>query len=419
MTDTRNVLSLIVAVMILQIAGGLTSVLTPLGLEAMDVDETLIGLVAALHAAGFMAGAWVSPRVLAAVGNIRMFAAAAAITAAGFLSLSLLLEPPFWALVRLLQGASFAFMFTSIESWLGEAVPARSRGNVMGIYHTTGKVSLMLGPFFVAGLSPLDSRAYIWAGFFLALAIVPICMTRLKEPPPPDRKAMPLSRLHAIAPAAVIGVASAGFVNTGTLAMLPIYFDKFDLGGGGTTAAAIGAAAAWTGGLILQWPAGRASDFVDRRLIVAALCGISGVSALLIALLGPAIGETGVIALLAIWGAGALCFYGICVSHAIDRTPPGQVAQVMSGLLFVWAAGSIAGPLASGLVMTLAGGFGLFGLAGVCLSAAALYMLARSRMRQAPEPLPPGERALILTSPLASPQILPPDHPPHESGAGD
>lgn len=409
MTDTRNVLSLIVAVMILQMAGGLTSVLTPLGLEAMAVNESLIGLVAALHAAGFMAGAWVSPRVLAAVGNIRMFAAAAALTAAGFLSLSLLLEPPFWALVRLLQGVSFAFMFTSIESWLGEAVPARSRGNVMGIYHTTGKVSLMLGPFFVAGLSPLDSRAYIWAGFFLALAIVPICVTRLQQPPPPDRKAMPLGQLFRIAPAAVVGCAGAGIVNTGTLALLPVYFDKFEIGGGGTTAAALGAAVAWTGGLILQWPAGRGSDFIDRRLVVAGLCGMAGASALLIALLGPVLGETGILALLAIWGAGALCFYGICVSHAIDRTPPGQVAQVMSGLLFVWAAGSIIGPLASGLAMTIAGGFGLFGFAGACLSAMAFYMVVRSRLRPAPEPLAQGERGPILPSPLASVEIVPRD----------
>lgn len=414
MTDTRNVLTLIIAVMILQMAGGLTSVLTPLGLEAMAVDETLIGFVAALHAAGFMAGAWVSPRVLAAFGNIRLFAAAAAVTSAGFLSLALVQEPPFWALIRIVQGASFAFMFTSVESWLGEAVPARSRGNVMGVYHTAAKVSLMLGPFFVAGLSPLDSRAYIWAGFFLALAIVPVCLTRLKEPPPPDRKAMPLSQLFAIAPAAVVGVVGAGVVNTGTLALLPVYFDKFDLGGGGTTAAALGAAAAWTGGLILQWPAGRVSDFIDRRLVVAALCGVSAAASLIIALLGSVLGETGILAVLAVWGAGTLCFYGICVSHAIDRTPPGQVPQVMSGLLFAWAAGSIFGPLLFGAVMTVAGGMGLFGLAGVCLGLMAVYMVVRSRMRPAPEAVAYGERGPILPSPLASVEIVPRDPAPPE-----
>ena len=101
MTETRNVFALILAVMILQIAGGLLSMLTPLGLEAMDTGPQTIGVIAALHAAGFMLGAWTSPRALGLIGNIRLFAAAAAVTSAGALSLSLLHDQLFWALVRM------------------------------------------------------------------------------------------------------------------------------------------------------------------------------------------------------------------------------------------------------------------------------------------------------------------------------
>ncbi len=409
MTDTRSVLALILSVMILQLAGGLTGILTPLGLERLGVDASLIGFVAAMNAAGFMLGAWTSPRALALVGNIRLFAAGAGLSAAGILSLALIQEAPFWALIRVLQGISFAYMFTSIESWLGEAVPARSRGNVMGVYHTAAKLSLIVGPFFLAGLSPLDSRSYIWAGLFLALALVPICLTTLKEPPPPDRKAMPLGQLFTIAPAAVVGVVGAGLVNTGTLALLPVYFEKFDMAGGGTAAAAIAIAIAWIGGLIVQWPAGRISDLIDRRLVVAGLTGIAGAAAILIAVFGSVIGETGILVLIGIWGAGALCFYGVCVSHAIDRTPPGQVPQVMSGLLFVWAAGSIAGPLISGVAMRVAGAVGLFGFAGVMLGLLAFYMIVRVRQRAPAESQPSGERGPILPSPLASVEIVPRD----------
>ena len=49
---------------------------------------------------------------------------------------------------------------------------------------------------------------------------------------------MPLGKLYRLAPAAVIGVALAGVINTGTLALLPIYFEGFAIGGGGTAAAA-------------------------------------------------------------------------------------------------------------------------------------------------------------------------------------
>ena len=407
MTETRNVFALILAVMILQIAGGLLSMLTPLGLEALGTGPQTIGVIAAFHAAGFMLGAWSSPRALAMFGNIRLFAAAAAMTSVGALSLSLWYEQGFWAVIRIIQGVSFAYMFTSVESWLGEAVPERSRGNVMGIYHTAAKLSLIIGPFFVAGLSPLDSRAYSWAALFLTLALVPVCLTRQEQPATPDRETMPLARLYGLAPAAVIGVALAGIINTGTTALLPIYFEDFSLVGGGTAAVAIAGGAAWLGGLIVQWPAGHLSDQVERRMVIAAMCASSGLAALVIAVFGRSLGEIGVILVLTLWGAGSLSFYGLCVAHAIDRTPKGQIPQVMSGLLFVWAGGSILGPLMSGFAMRGAGRLGLFGLAGVLLIVLALIMVWRVVRRPAPEDSEQEDWKPILPTPLASVEIDP------------
>jgi MFS family permease len=407
MTATRNVLVLIISVMILQLAGGLIGMLTPLGLEAMGSGPQTIGVIAAFNAAGYMIGAWTAPRALGLIGNIRLFAAASAVGAVAVLALSLWHDATFWALMRILQGIAFAYMFTSIESWLGEAVPEQSRGNVMGIYHTGAKLSLMLGPFFVAGLGPLDSRAYIWTALFLTLAILPVCVTRQKEPAPPDRTPMPLMELGRMAPAAVVGVLLAGVVNTGTLALLPVYFQDFSLAGGGTAAVAIAGAAAWLGGLVLQWPAGVLSDRIERRLVIAGLCAMAGIAALLIAIFGRAVGEIGVIVLLTVWGAGALSFYGLCVAHAIDRTPRGRVPRVMSGLLFVWAAGSIVGPLMSGFAMRMADRVGLFGLAGVLLLVLAILMVVRVRQRAAPSEAQQEEWKPIQPTPLASVELDP------------
>ena len=150
MSDTRNVFVLILSVMIVQIAGGLLGMLTPLGLEAMGSGPQTIGVIAGFNAAGYMIGAWSAPRMLGQFGNIRLFAAASAMNAVAVLALSLWHDAAFWALLRIVQGIAFAYMFTSIESWMGEAVPDKSRGNVMGIYHTGAKLSLMIGPFFIA-----------------------------------------------------------------------------------------------------------------------------------------------------------------------------------------------------------------------------------------------------------------------------
>jgi MFS family permease len=407
MSDTRNVIVLIIAMMILQIAGGLIAVLTPLGLESMDTPPQAIGLIAALYAAGFMIGAWLAPRALATFGNIRLFAASSAMNAVSVLSLSLIHDAMFWAPVRIVMGVAFAFSFTSIESWLGSAVPDKSRGNVMGIYHTGAKLSLMIGPFFVAGLSPLDTRAYTWAALFLSLALVPVCLTRKAQPPLPERKSMSLIALYRVAPAAVIGALVAGLVNTGTQSLLPIYFESFKLGGGGTAAAAIASAAAWMGGLVLQWPAGRLSDRIERRLVIAGLAGMSALAALFIAIFSTGLSEIGVVIVLGLWGAGSLSFYSLCVAHAIDRTPRVLIPQVMSGLLFVWAAGSIVGPLLSGFAMRADGRFGLFGLAGVLLIILAVAMVWRVRQKPVMDEDKLAEWNPILPTPLAGVKLDP------------
>jgi MFS family permease len=61
------------------------------------------------------------------------------------------------------------------------------------------------------------------------------------------------------------------------------------------------------------------------------------------------------------WGAGASSFYSVSAAHATDRTESGQIAQVMSGMLFVWAGGSVLGPILTGAVAdTQAGQPGVF-----------------------------------------------------------
>jgi MFS family permease len=205
----------------------------------------------------------------------------------------------------------------------------------------------------------------------------------------------------------VLGALIAGVVNTGTQSLLPIYFESFKLGGGGTTAAAIASAAAWMGGLILQWPAGRLSDRIERRLVIAILGAVSALAALTIAIFGTGLGEVGVVVVLGLWGAGALSFYSLCVAHAIDRTPKVLIPQVMSGLLFVWAVGSIIGPLMSGFAMRAAGRSGLFGLAGLLLIVLAVIMVWRVRSKPVADEDKMAEWSPVLPTPLASVKLDP------------
>ncbi len=403
MADYRNVWALIAAAAFLQLGGGILGVVTPLGLEVLGVQPGLIGVIAACHAIGFMAGAYTASNAVILFGNIRVFSAAAAVCGASVLAMQLALDPWGWTVIRMVQGAAFAWMFASIESWLGATVSARSRGSVSGFYHLIAKCALVLGPFFVAGLAPIDFRPYLWCAIFLCLSLLPVCLTRRGEPPAPSSDPFTLRRLFDLAPAAVIAVFLAGVINSGTMALLPIYAGVAlpDAAGGSTGAAALAAAAAWIGGLISQWPAGRISDMVDRRIVIAFMAGIAGAAALVLGLF-PGLPTTYILVALGVWGAGSLSFYGIGVAHAIDRAETNQISRVMSGLLFVWAVGSVVGPPLSGVAFRLPFTQGGLFLLAAILSGVLMFVMLLRRARRKDVPKEAQERWNITMPTMAT-----------------
>jgi MFS family permease len=190
-----------------------------------------------------------------------------------------------------------------------------------------------------------------------------------------------------IPPAALAGSIVAGVANTGVTSQLPLYAKELAPGAAGASAASL-YIAAMIGGTITQWPAGLLSDRIDRRLVVAGLAAISFVACLALFLTAGRVSFAVTVMLAALWGGGALSFYSISAAHATDRSEPGQIAAVMSGMLFVWAAGSVAGPVITGLTAdTQLGQPGVFAVVAVfyfALLAANLWRVSVTR-RPAPE----------------------------------
>jgi len=315
-------------------------------------------------------------------GNIRVFSAGAAGAAASSLVMGLAPDGLAWALARMVQGAALAWMFASAEAWMSAVTPQKARGGVLGFYHVIAKVALLAGPFIIIGYSPLATQNFLWAGLFFVLALVPVCMTRRVEPARHGGDGLAWREFLRLAPAAVAASFLAGVVNTGILALLPLFAERVELGATATGAAALAMAAAWIGGLVSQWPAGRLSDRIDRRLVVAAMALLAFLASLGLGLGLSLLPASLVLALLAIWGAGSLSFYGIAVAHGVDRANPDQIPGLMSGLLFVWALGSVIGPPLAGFAMgTPLGPGGLFVFSALFSLALIVAMVWRREAR--------------------------------------
>jgi MFS family permease len=375
----RNVAALIAAVTILQLAGGLLGVRIPLAFTE-DHSRTALGLVAASYSAGFMMGAMIATMLLARVGHIRVYAACAAIFAATTLALHFNTEIWYWGVARMIAGMAVALMFAAIESWLSFSIGSHVRGEVMSVYMVLTKGALAIGPFFAFGYAPPVAEPWMIAAALAALSMVPICFTAAEQPDPPRAQPLALVEQFATAPAAVIGSFGAGLVNGGVLALAPLYAAQHY----GSNSAAEFYSAAFTGSLLLQWPAGRLSDRIDRRLVIGMLTALAAGAAFALAIYSGALVSWSATLLFFVWGAGALSFYGIAVAHMADRAEPGKLAQSSAGLLFVWAAGSVIGPLIMGPLVDVFDVAGMFWFAGGAALFVCVAMFWRSSTREGP-----------------------------------
>lgn len=374
----RSVAALIAAQALVQLTGGLLGVWMPLVMVDHGFSASSIGLIAAAYAVGFMAGSWVSPRALALLGHIRAYAATAALACALTLALHGLDDAWAWAANRLAMGVVLALMFTAAESWINGVTPREQRGGVIGFYMLCTKLALAAGPFLVMGADPGEAGPFMIAAAAFALALVPIALTQQSQPPAPASAALDLPRVVRLAPAAAFAALIAGIANSAVLALAPIYAASR----GGEGAAAGFMAAAWIGSLTTQWFAGRLSDQMDRRLVIAGLTGLAALAGAVLALAPADAPFTLISVVFGAWAAGALSYYGIAVAHLADRSKGEEMAAATASLLFIWAAGSVVGPPAAGfLIEHVTGPAGLFGFAAVAFGLLAPAMLWRRAAR--------------------------------------
>jgi len=382
-SSLRNVAALIATLSILQISGGLIGAHLPVAFTAQGHSRAALGLVAAAYAAGFMLGAVAATTLLARVGNIRVYAACAAIFAAATLSVHFVGDVWSWGLARMVAGFAVALLFAAVESWLSWSIGPGERGEVMSIYMVATKAALAFGPFLAFSYGAGAPEPWMIAAGVAALSMIPVCFTLTAAPDPPKAQPLALAELFATAPAAVIASFGAGFVNSGVLTLVPLYGEEHY----GAAAAREFYSAAWTGSLLLQWPAGRISDRVDRRIVIAVLNAVAAAAAFALAATGAVAPHWAAVLLVFAWGGGALSFYGIAVAHMADRADPGKLAQSAAGLLFVWAAGSVIGPVALGVSVDALGVNGQFWFAGAgaALIAAAMFWRRGARPQAEPE----------------------------------
>lgn len=372
--------ALLIAIALLVTGHGLQSTLIPLAGSQAGFSDLQVGLVSSSYFFGLVLGCLGAPYVIMRAGHIRAFAALVSLMSAAAILHPIMVDPLSWSAIRIISGFCLAGFYMIVESWLNEQASNENRGTIMSIYIVLVYAAMTTGQLSLTVMDITTFVPFAIASVAVSLAVIPVSLTTANQPAPITVVRFRPVKLYRNSPTALVAVLLIG-VTQGALWMLaPLYAIQIGL----TTSQAAYFAAAFVGaGAITQWPIGRISDRLDRRLVLLGLA-TSAVLVCIIFMTVPIEGVTMAILLALLAGVATQPAYAIAASHAFDHADRNDYVETSSGMNLAFGIGSSFGPLTASYLMQSVGPWGLFLQVAVIQGLMGLYILSRLFQRAAP-----------------------------------
>lgn len=376
---TRQSRILLLGFGILMLGDGLQSTLLGVRASLEGFPTTVTGLIMSTFYVGFLAGALYAPRFVERVGHIRVFGALASLASASVLIHGIIVTPLAWSLLRLVSGFCLAGLYVVAESWLNDRASNRTRGQLLSIYMVVTYLGYAGGQLLLNAADPKGLELFILTSVLISFALVPLLLSAGPAPKFAAQATLGLGRLYRISPLGVMGCVATGMASAALFGFGPVYAEN-----SGLTVAQISLfmTAMLVGCTVLQWPVGRLSDALDRRLVITVVTFLAAAAAIA-AVPVSAMSTWSLLLLAAVLGGLSIPLYSLCIAHANDYLEPEQMVAASSGLVLASGVGAILGPITASLSMSLLGPNGFFWWLAVIHLAMGLFAVVRMIKRPA------------------------------------
>jgi MFS family permease len=374
--------ALLLSVGLLQLSSGGVGPLDALTGLANGFSRQEGGLLGSAHFLGFFIGCWWAPRLMGGIGHSRAFATFTALGAIGMLGHTFLTDPLMWAGLRIASGLCVAGCYTVIEAWLNAKITNESRGRVMGGYRFVDMGASLAAQLMIGSLADLETYlAYNTLTLLACAALLPLTLTRLKQPETPSAPRLRPRLALECSPLAAFGVVVAALSAASFRMVGPIYGQEV-----GLSADQIGLflAAFVAGGAAAQFPVGWLADKYDRRWVLIWLSVAAALSCGTTIMLAGS-GTTAIMATAALFGLTSFPVFSVSAAHANDFASAEERVELSAALMFFYALGAIAAPYGTSALIDAFGPPALFAFIAAGHGALILFGLMRMRARSTPE----------------------------------
>ena len=401
------VASIIIAMAVTALGGGLLYAYIPTKLAYAGFEPWVAGAILTATGAGGFLGCLVSGSLIKRVGHARVFSTFSGLIIISAVGLTLSENPYTWMAVRFLYGISITGLFIVSQSWLNDVCENAWRGKVIAIFYMTYVLSIGSGSYILSFVELDGADAPLLAILFTAIAILPVSLTKLRTPPPPENISIAIKSVWKISPVGLVGMCVVGGLTMLIQGFTPIYAAANDFS---KNSIALLMFFMQFGMIAIQIPLGALSDRIDRRKIIL----LAAFIVLIFTSAATQLNSTELIWIILIFGvcSGATeSIFSIATAHANDRAEPQYYVSLSSTLLIAWSLSGVIMPAATTLLMPYTG-INTFlwlsiGLAGFYLS----FVIYRMTLREpVPEEKQTSYQTVSAQAPLTS--ELAPHHSP-------
>ncbi|WP_298563912.1 MFS transporter [uncultured Aliiroseovarius sp.] len=369
---------LLLSIVLLQLSSGGAAPLDAVSGLTLGFTRAEVGLLGSAHFVGFFVGCWWAPRLMGAVGHARAYAGFAALGAIGLLAHMMWIDPYAWAVMRMATGLCVAGSYTVIESWLNARVTNDTRGRVMGGYRIVELGGSLGAQLMIAVLEPAHYVSYNILAMFCCAAILPLALTRARQPQMPETPRLRPALAWVRSPLAVAAVITSGITTSAFRMVGPIYGNEVGLE---TSQLAWFLAAFVLGGALAQLPAGWLADRYDRRWVLIWL-SVAAIASCMITVLAADSGIRGVFLAAGLFGFTTFPIFSVAAAHANDFASSEERVELSAALMFYYAVGAIASPLLASNLIESYGPPALFAM--IAVGHVVLIGFGVARMRRRP-----------------------------------
>ncbi|SFN79594.1 Cyanate permease [Roseovarius lutimaris] len=373
--------ALFLSVILLQLSTGGVGPLDALSGLALGFTTAQIGILGSSHFVGFFIGCWFAPRLMGSIGHSRAFAAFTSAGAIGLLAHMVVIDPYAWALMRVASGLCVAGCYTVIEAWLQAKVTNETRGRTMGIYRVADMGASLMAQMLISVLAPASYVSYNLLAILCCAALLPLTLSRLREPETPDAPRLRPMLLIACSPLAAAGVLVAALSSASFRMIGPLYGQQVGL----AVDQIAGFLAVFVlGGAVAQYPVGWLADRYDRRWVLIGL-SLAAILSSVITALTRDLDTFGILATAFFFGMTTFPIYSVSAAHAHDFAEAHERVELSAALMFFFALGAIAAPLMASTLIEQYGPPAMFVMIAAGHALLVVFGLFRMRMRPVAE----------------------------------